>query len=311
MNSFKIVFALIAVSGAVAQQTDADWQALQAADAAETRLADYRDSPEVLQMKFKLVDVINADRKKNKAGPLALDILASRVANKQSQEAAQNHYYGNWDLAGETPYARYGLAGGSDHVLENAAAERSNADFDPAKLYDYMVGAHQKFMAEKSPKDSNRQNVLNPVHTHVGLGAAVVGNEFRFSEEFLDRYFTTLEYPATVKAGEKFTIHAVPAAGYFCYVLVAFHDAFPQPMKAKAIDKRNSYNDFTKDNAATLWPDALNVADDGSISQALSFKKPGLYYVQIFVDKTKPQKTGQFTNKGKIPASGMIISVEK
>jgi hypothetical protein len=311
MNYFKFVFALVVVSGAFSQAADDGWQALQAADAAETRLADFRDSPDVLALKWKLLAVINDNRQQAKAAPVAFDILASRIANKQCQEAAQNHYYGSWDMAGETPYIRYGLAGGADHVLENAAAEREASDFDPTKLGDYMMDAHKRFMAEKAPKDSNKQNVINQWHTHVGIGAAIVGNEFRFSEEFIDRYFTTLEYPSSVTPGQKFTIHAVPTAGLYSYVLVAFYQPFPKPMSAKAIDKHRVYDDFTKDQEATLWPDKLKIADDGSINQQLSFKKPGLYYVQIFLDKTKPSPTGQFTNQGKIPASGIIISVTK
>ena len=308
MRLFTIALIAAVASKAFSQQPD-DWQALQAADAAETRLSDYRDTADVLQLKFKLLQAINADRQKAKAPPVALDILASRVANRQCLEEVQNHYYGDWNLAGQSPFVRYGLAGSTDHILENAASDRGAADFDPAKLYDYMAGAHQRFMAEKSPKDSNRQNILNAWHTHVGIGAALAGNEFRFSEVFIDRYFTTLDFPASVAPGEKFTLHAVPNPGLFGYVLVAFYEPFPKPMTPAAISKRGGYSDSTKKAEVTLWPNSLNIADDGSITQQLSFKKPGLYYVQIFLDKTKPPKTGQFTNAGKIPGSGIVISV--
>ena len=47
---------------------------------------------------------------------LGLDILASRVANMQSREAAANRFSGHWNMRGEKPYHRYAFAGGVDHV---------------------------------------------------------------------------------------------------------------------------------------------------------------------------------------------------
>ena len=73
--------------------------------------------------------VINASRKKFKAQPVKLDILASRVANKQCREAAENGYVSHWNLAGEKPYLRYAFAGGYDHISENAFGEWTSGDY--------------------------------------------------------------------------------------------------------------------------------------------------------------------------------------
>jgi uncharacterized protein YkwD len=292
------------------QDAGTNWSQLQALDAAETRLPEYRDSPEVLQLKLKMLAVINASRQQYHAPPVQLDILASRVANKQSLEAAKNDFHGHWNLAGEKPYVRYGAAGGVDHVSENASAIWSSVALDPGKLLDYMVESHQSFMSEQAPNDGHKRNDINAVHTHVGIGVALVGGQFRYYEEFLDRYFDKIECPTQVTAGQTFTVHAVPAKGLFCYLLVAYFEPFPQPMTATEINAHYSYGDYTNETALTVWPPSLNTAPDGSISLELSFKKPGLYYVQIYLDKTPPAKTGRFDADGKVQASGLVVRVQ-
>ena len=39
-------------------------------------------------------------------------------------------------------------------------------------------------MAEKPPDDGHRQAILDPLWTHVGIGVALEGGEFRMTEEF-------------------------------------------------------------------------------------------------------------------------------
>jgi len=73
----------------------------------EQRLIEFKDTDESLKLKITQLDVINKSRRKNKALPVKLDILASRVANRMSKEAADNEYIGHWNMAGEEPYLRY------------------------------------------------------------------------------------------------------------------------------------------------------------------------------------------------------------
>ena len=52
----------------------------------ETRLIEFKDDEESLKLKLIQLSIINDSRKKYKAGPVKLDILASRLANKMSRE---------------------------------------------------------------------------------------------------------------------------------------------------------------------------------------------------------------------------------
>ena len=55
-----------------------------------------------------------------------------------------------------------------------------------------MRDSHDRFMAEKPPHDGHRQAVLDPVHTAVGIGAAITTQNFRYYEEYVDRYLDFL-----------------------------------------------------------------------------------------------------------------------
>ena len=50
-------------------------------------------------------------------------------------------------------------------------------------------------MDERPPDDGHRQTILNPLLTHVGIGLAQVGGEFRITEEFSRVAFEWLEVP--------------------------------------------------------------------------------------------------------------------
>jgi uncharacterized protein YkwD len=91
---------------------------------------EFKDNDENLNLKIAQLAIINKSRKKNNAEPVKLDILASRVANMMSREAADNKYIGHWNMAGEEPYLRYAFAGGYDHVSENAYGEWSSGNFN-------------------------------------------------------------------------------------------------------------------------------------------------------------------------------------
>lgn len=276
----------------------------------ETRLSEFKDNPEVLALKVKMLAVVNASRAGYGADPVELDILASRVANKQCAEGAQGGFSGHWNLRGEKPYLRYALAGGRDHVAENASSLSSTGDLDPAKIWNYMNDCHARFMAEVPPMDGHKTNIIEKKHTHVGLGLALIGSQFRFYEEFIDRYLETLEGPAEAKTGQPVTIRAVPRKGWFGYLLTAFYEPIPQPMTAAEADAKGSYPDFTSERAFSFWPYQLNILEDGSFSQEVTFTKPGYYYIQVYLDTQLPAKSGKFSAKDKVQSSGLVILVK-
>jgi len=151
------------LSTCIAQQTEKVpkeiFKKYKALNDQEKKLLEYKDSDEMLRAKLIQLNLINQSRKKYNAPPVALDILASRVANKMSKEAAENDFRGHWNLRGEKPYHRYAFAGGFDHVSENAAARWTEGTFDQTieTHQKFMRDLHLNFMNEKKPYANSDQ----------------------------------------------------------------------------------------------------------------------------------------------------------
>jgi len=280
----------------------------------EKRLQEFKDDEEALKLKLIQLDIINKSRKKFKAPPVKLDILASRVANKTSKEAAENEFVGHWNMAGEKPYHRYAFAGGNDHVSENAFGEWSSENYDISslKISELMKSGHSSFMSERAPDDGHKKTVIDKEHNYVGIGFFLAGKQFRYYEEFIDRYFEFENIPAEVKVDEPCSITLRTNGNSFLYFLVTYYDKFPQEMSLAQLKKKGSYSDFGEQEYQTITAWDLSRYRNGTMYQIpLKFTKEGLYYIQIYSDKKEIKKPVSLSTKGKTPYSGIVIKVTK
>ena len=279
---------------------------------AENRLKEYRDDEDALKLKIRQLEVINASRRKHNAGPVKLDILASRVANKMCREAAENNYLGHYNLAGEKPYHRYAFAGGYDHITENAYGEWTTGAYNVTGqvAYSMMNKGHSTFMAEKPPYDGHLKNVINKSHNFVGIGYYLSDRQFRYYEEFVDRKFEFENIPTAVKPGVPFSITVRTSGDTYLYYLVAYREEFPVPMKPEAISRKGSYPDFTEEQYIRIpaW-DLAKMRSGSAYTIPLKFSDPGLYYIQIYEDKKEISGHGSVNTAGKTPFSGIVITV--
>lgn len=286
------------------------WDSYRSLNAQETRYLEWKDSDRLLALKLNQLAAINRSRARYKAPALALDILASRVANRMCREACENGFTGHWNLRGEKPYHRWAAAGGTDHVSENAAARWSSAALEAAEAdyADYMSSAHESFMAEQAPNDGHKQNVIRGEHTKVGLGAAIAGKQFRYYEEYLDGYLAFGPVPAEPKTGT-LTVKVKPTdPKRIVYAVVVYWEPLPAAMSVAEINARSSYPDFTAQTVQSLWPWQLSRGEDGFWSVALQLPKKGSYYVQVYLDD-RPFSGGSADTKGKIQGSGLVLLV--
>lgn len=279
----------------------------------ELRLTEFKDNDEVLRLKVDQLDIINNSRKKNNASPVKLDILASRVANKMSKEAAENEYLGHWNLAGEEPYLRYAFAGGYDHVSENAYGEWSSNSYSTTSqtIASMMKSGHLKFMAERAPEDGHKKTIIEKSHNYVGIGYCLSGKQFRYYEEFIDRYLEFERIPTEVRVGESCNITVNTNGQSFLYYLIVYREDFPHPLTPAQINKKGSYMDYTNEEYKSIAGWDLSRYRNGTLYQVpLVFKDEGLYYIQIFSDKKEITKPSSVTTKGKTPESGIVIRVK-
>ncbi len=281
----------------------------------EIRLIEYKDSDEMLELKLRQLEIINKSRKRYKARPVQLDILASRVANRQSKEAAEGEFKGHWNMRGEKPYHRYAFAGGKDHITENAAAtwiEGGSFDGKPETHSKLMADLHSEFMAEKAPRDGHKQTIIQKDHNYVGIGCYMTTTHFRYYEEFVDRYAEIGDVPRKVKPNGEFTVAVKPKNGLFLFYGVAYFEKVPRAMSQSAVNKKSSYPDYTDALPVKYAPwDLAKYRDaSGTYTVPWSFNKKGLYYIQMLVDDRDPSGVMSFNTEGKTIATGIVVIVE-
>lgn len=280
----------------------------------ESRLTEYKDDEVALKLKLQQIEIINTSRKKYGAGAVKLDILASRVANKMCREAGENNFLGHWNLAGEKPYHRYAFAGGYDHVSENAFGQWSSENYavSPSLISSMMEKGHETFMAEKKPYDGHKKNITEKSHNYAGLGYYLSGTQFRYYEEFIDRYLEFEDIPSEAGIDKPFQITVKTKGESYLYYLVVFREPFPQSLTPSQISKKGSYEDFADEQYLRIpaW-DLAGFRKGADYKIPLRFAKEGLYYIQIFTDLKEITGPSSVNTKGKIPYSGIVIKVHK
>jgi uncharacterized protein YkwD len=280
----------------------------------ETRLLQYKDNDEALRLKLNQLEIINASRKRYRAQPVKLDILASRVANRMCREAAENNYISHWNLAGEKPYQRYAFAGGYDHIAENAYSEWTTGSYNisSALIAEMMETGHESFMKERSPNDGHKKNIIEKSHTDVGIAFFITANQFRYYEEFIDRYLEFIEVPSQLKVNEPGRIIVDTRGTGYLYVLVIYRENFPQPVKSSKLIRTGSYEDYSNDIFVQVpaW-DLARMREGSRYTIPLKFTSEGLYYLQIYTDKDENTGSRSINTKGRSPVSGVVIKVFK
>ena len=160
------------------------------------QLLEFKDDSLAITLKLIQLQVINNNRKKRNIKGLSLNLLASRLANKITLEAAKQNYLSHWNLKGEKPYHRWGRLGQAYHIEENTYSyqESKTLKNDYRQALKMMADGHRNFISEKAPYDGHKQTILREHHTSVGIGFNFYKNQFRYNEEFIDNHFQTIEY---------------------------------------------------------------------------------------------------------------------
>jgi uncharacterized protein YkwD len=195
------------------------------------------------EAKARLFARLNEERRAAGVPPVAYDLLAARAGDAFCLDTARTRSSGHWDTAGRPPYLRWGLAGGVDYSAENfGSLTRTGANVAEAEVPERLLDAHEGMMAEVPPADGHRRTVLDPLWTHVGIGAAVVGGEFRMAEEFSRHAVEWVELPAApLPAGASAPFAVKLPAGWELAAIEVGFEAPAQPMSRAEIARRGSY----------------------------------------------------------------------
>lgn len=293
----------------------------------EQRLLDFKDNDEMLWLKLAQLDYINGSRSLNGAASVRLDILAGRVANAMCKEAAENRFVGHWNLRGEKPYHRWAFAGGMDHIAENGSmreitpapdmAENSARIFrSPDSYLRTMAVLHDGFMAERPPHDGHRKNCIDQYHTRVGIGCSLYENQFRYYEEFIDRYLEFVGVRSEAAVGETVSFAVKPKdKSKHLFMVVVYREPWPRsltPQQASRMGKGKlrGYDDFSDEVTLKFSPWQLARGENGEYAFAVKFSQQGLYYIKIYLSERQYRADERGTTEGKVEASGIVVRVE-
>lgn len=177
-----------------------------------------------------LLNLINTDRAKAGLSQLVLDDLANKVATEHAQDMANGQFLSHWGSDGRKPYHRFALAGGSDAVQENASAATNIQSLAPEGVFEDLRDMHASMMAEVPPRDGHRKTILDPFHTHVGIGLGFNGYNLRLDELFLARYVRLDPIPREAKPDSTVTVQGVLInASHFLNEVDVFFEPLPTP----------------------------------------------------------------------------------
>ncbi len=196
------------------------------------------------ELRLRLVQQINRDRKAAGVAEVRYSPELSRAADPHCQEMLRENYSSHWNRAGWPPYVRYSQAAIRDNTAENIAAYWcSNCNFDLARLEAEALEAHGRFMAELPPNDGHRRSILDPAHTHVGIGLAYGPEGFRMIELFSGRYVDWEPLPPAAKLNQNFRIAGrVSARGFELMAVSVFYEPLPRPMTVQQLKETYSYS---------------------------------------------------------------------
>jgi uncharacterized protein YkwD len=144
-----------------------------------------------------LFEQINRDRRRAGVAPVLWDERAAALARRYAELQLADGTYGHFLTDGRPPYARASEEGILGASAENTAAMFTTAGSFPDGEEALALESHRRMMAERPPDDGHRKTILDPNATHVGVGMALSGGNFRLDEEFVTRRYEWLRITRT------------------------------------------------------------------------------------------------------------------
>ena len=205
---------------------------------------------------------INRDRAGQGLPPVLWDEAAAAVARRTTRRQVEERTNGHFLLDAFPPYAR--LAAGGDFGMgrENAAAFISSAGrlHQPAEAL--ALRAQSEMMKERPPDDSHRRTILDPEATHVGIGWAEQGGEFRLGVEFTARGYERLRVRRTGR-GASIEVDGEALPGTAIRYATAAREPVPRPISRREANGRESYS---------LPPARLVILPEGSRERGVGIR---------------------------------------
>jgi uncharacterized protein YkwD len=224
---------------------------------------------------------------------VAADPLAAQLAKQHAEDMLGNDYFSHWDMAGLKPTRRYNLAGGYHALSENIYFAMNG----PSNTQDMLGKAMQVLM----DSEGHRRTILDPAHTHVGIGLALGrnGSAFYFDQEFITRIGGEYHCPLKARVGERIEFSGRYDTGRFNveHVILGYEER-PAMRDQRWLNRSGVYKEGEKQfagycaNVGMYYNDLATFHDIEVDAQAgwfkchpvLSFKnREGMYYLFLWL----------------------------
>lgn len=252
----------------------------------------------IRELRLMVVEFINQDREMASAPPVTYSEPLSLLADEHCRELLREGYTSHWNRAGWKPYMRYSQGGITDHTSENISSLNSTGfevSFDAVKAA--LTARHEGLIGEQPPYDLHRRNILDPIHTHVGVGMAYSTAGLRMIQIFARRYVSLDPIPR--KQGPSSSVQLkgkVLQPGYDLQAISVFYEPLPEEMSLAQLMGTYSYG-FPDDERIyrTRLPSIMRYADGtrGSVevrgrsfSQTIKIpSRKGVYTLVVWLEK--------------------------
>lgn len=309
--------ALVAAAGCVAARPPGDAPAQVPTVRVGPGRADVPYDEPFAKEKRALLRKINAERRDAGLSPVEYSLRAARAGDLFCKDAVEGAFSGHWDLRGRPPHLRWAEAGGVDQHAENSASETRTPGPIATPMGQLLQEAHARMMAEVPPDDGHRRTVLDPLWTHVGIGAALEGGEFRMTEEFVREVLEWVEIPAgPLRPGGVAPFAAKAPAGWTVALVAVAFEPLPRAATAREVSARRRYGIaepyrrfLSMPAAGTTWEGGekgeFAVGPGGDFRLGIPLDRgPGDYWVMVFASK------GVFTGRALTPCTAARIRAE-
>ncbi|MBY0547388.1 MAG: tetratricopeptide repeat protein [Candidatus Obscuribacterales bacterium] len=254
-----------------------------------------------------LLKIINRDRVANKLNALEMDPIATTAGQAHADEGARRHRLSHWSIDGRKPVQRYTEAGGQDYVMENGYGVRdlpSNYVPSDPPLFDRkeLDECHRSMMTEVPPDDGHKQNILNPTHTHLGVGLSALHQKdypqilsLYVAEEFVTRKGTYSPLPPVLVPGVAVNFEGKLDQGYTFDAVHIYKEPLPKPINPAPA---GGYS-LAPDYVISAFPsrplpesrvDTNGESFKGSFTPGPSWK-PALYYIYVWAKPPGQKKS--------------------
>lgn len=263
----------------------------------------------IRELRLMVVEFINQDRENASTPPVVYSEPLSLLADAHCREMLREGYTSHWNRAGWKPYMRYSQGGITDHTSENISSlssTRFEVTFDAVKAA--LTERHEGLIGEVPPYDQHRKNILDPHHTHVGIGVAYSKAGLRMIQIFARRY-VSLE-PIPTKQGPSSSVQLkgkVLEPGLDLQAISVFYEPLPEEMSLAQLMGTYSYALPADEKIyRTRLPSIMRYADGtrGSVevrgrsfSQTISIpSRKGVYTLVVWLEKENEVRGFTATN---------------